>query len=84
MLLTNCEHCLKRLVKRLLASRLHFVMHGTVQQGDRMRRMSTSTHGLIDYIVSGIVALLPKFGGYSKKVTTVMEASRGRPQSTAA
>ena len=39
--------------------------------------MSTATHGLIDYIVSGRVALLPRLGGYSRKVTMIMEGSAG-------
>src|SRR5215218_2656064 len=42
-----------------------------------MKRMSTATHGVIDYVVSGIIAMLPKMAGYSPKVTVLLEASAG-------
>ena len=42
-----------------------------------MQRMSTTTHGIVDYVVSGVVALLPKMMNTSPKVTMLMEASAG-------
>src|SRR4051794_4693004 len=42
-----------------------------------MKRMSTATHGTVDYVASGLIALLPKMAGFSKRVTTILEASAG-------
>ena len=42
-----------------------------------MQRMSTTTHGIVDYVVSGVIALLPKMMNTSPKVTMLMEASAG-------
>ena len=42
-----------------------------------MKRMSTYTHGVVDYVVSGIVGLLPKMLGLSPKVSVLLEASAG-------
>jgi hypothetical protein len=42
-----------------------------------MTRMSTATHGTIDYVVSGMIAAMPKLFGFSKKVTAILEGSAG-------
>ena len=42
-----------------------------------MQRMSTKTHGVIDYVASGIFAILPKAAGFSPKVTALLEATAG-------
>jgi len=39
--------------------------------------MSTATHGTVDYVASGLIALLPKMAGFSERVTTILEASAG-------
>src|SRR4051794_19884338 len=40
-----------------------------------MKRMSTSTHGLIDYATSAFIAALPKLAGFGPKVTAILEGS---------
>src|SRR4051812_40481698 len=42
-----------------------------------MKQMSTATHGTVDYVASGLIAALPKMAGFSKRVTTILEASAG-------
>jgi hypothetical protein len=42
-----------------------------------MTRMSTATHGIIDYITSGMMALLPKLAGFSPKATVLVESAAG-------
>jgi hypothetical protein len=39
--------------------------------------MSTATHGVIDYAASASIALLPRFAGFSKRVTAILNASAG-------
>jgi hypothetical protein len=42
-----------------------------------MQRMSTFTHGIVDYVTSGVIALLPKMMNTSPKVTMLLEGSAG-------
>src|SRR3954470_22863528 len=42
-----------------------------------MRRMSTATHGIIDYVTSGMMAMMPKLLGFGPKATAIVEGAAG-------
>jgi hypothetical protein len=59
-----------------MALSLHAIPSNEFSEGI-MTRMSTKTHGVIDYVASGIFAILPKAAGFSSKVTALLEATAG-------
>jgi hypothetical protein len=40
-----------------------------------MKRMSTKTHGIIDYITSGLLVALPRALGFSDRASILLEGS---------